>query len=346
MIHPRFAVVPLLALAARFPVAAQSVVSTHSGVVYFFQGAVWIGGEQLEQKFGKFPDIGEGRELRTEHGRAEVLLTPGVFLRIDDNSAIRMISDRLSDTRVELLGGSAILEARESGKDTSVRLLYKNWQVRAPERGVCRLDADPAQIAVYEGKFAITKADGTDLFTVDEGKTFPLEKEPAADQSAPPRDDLLGDSFKDWAMSRSEAISADNTIASQIIEDPSQMAGSGLDLGSLGGFSYFPLTGIPSLGITDPYGLSFWSPYQSTLMSIYFPTYLYGPLYRGWPGSVSHYPRRITFPGFGSGLHPGGIGVPGYTFRPPISPAPIRTGPHAPAAPVGGHPGVHVGGHR
>ena len=82
--------VPLvsLAIAGAFPAAAQSVVSTHSGLVYLFEGSVFLGGERLEQKFGKFPDMGEGRELRTEAGRAEVLLTPGAMLRLDQNSAM------------------------------------------------------------------------------------------------------------------------------------------------------------------------------------------------------------------------------------------------------------------
>src|SRR6516164_5495593 len=111
-----------LILSAWAPALAQSVISTHSGVVYFFDGAVYVGDQRLEQRFGRFPDIGEGRELRTEQGRAEVLLTPGVILRIGDNSVIRMVSSKFSDTRVELLVGSAILEANEPAPDTAVLL--------------------------------------------------------------------------------------------------------------------------------------------------------------------------------------------------------------------------------
>jgi len=63
-------------------------------VVYFFVGSAFLGDEPLEQKFGRFPDIGEGRVLRTALGRAEVLLTPGVFLRLDESSSIRLLSSR------------------------------------------------------------------------------------------------------------------------------------------------------------------------------------------------------------------------------------------------------------
>jgi len=38
-----------------FPASGQSVVSTHSGVVYFFVGSAFLADEPLEQKFGRFP---------------------------------------------------------------------------------------------------------------------------------------------------------------------------------------------------------------------------------------------------------------------------------------------------
>src|SRR5438105_10942371 len=89
--------------------SAQMVVSVHSGVIHFAEGPVFIDDQPLEQKFGTFPSIKEGSTLRTEQGRAEILLTPGVFLRIDENTSIRMISSSLMDTRLELLQGSVIL---------------------------------------------------------------------------------------------------------------------------------------------------------------------------------------------------------------------------------------------
>jgi len=314
-----------LALAAWLPASAQSVISTHSGVLYFFEGSVSIGGEQVQQKFGKFPEIGNGGELRTEQGRAEVLLTPGVFLRLSENSAMRLLSNQLSDTRVELLAGSAILEAEETSPGTSARLIYKNWQVRVPQKGVYRIDSEPPQLKVYKGEVQVSSDGKTETATAREGETLPLAAVLVAEPSANPG----ADDFKSWAMSRSDAITADNTIAAGITDDPSQIDSSGL---ALGGFTYFPATGIPSLGITNPYGLSFWSPYQSMLSSIYFPTYLYyGGIYSGWPSGIHPYLRPILPPRYGTPL--------------PRTPTPrIPPGVRAPVpAP---HAGVHVGGHR
>jgi FecR-like protein len=329
----------VLAVAAPFPASAQSVVSTHSGLIYFFEGSVFLGDQPLQQKFGSFPDIGEGRQLRTEHGRAEVLLTPGVMLRIDENSAIRLISDKLSDTRVELLGGSGILESDGSEADPSDTLIFQNWQVRVPRQGVYRIDADPARIEVYKGEAEVSTADQTATAAVRQGETLPLAAVLLPQAAAPAEPD----SFKKWAMSRSQAVSADNAIAAQILDDPNQIDTSGA---ALGAFSYFPLTGLP--GISNPYGLSFWSPYQPSWSSAYFPAYRYGSIYPAWPGGVLAYPRRSLYPPrIGTGYHPGSFGAARRTFTPPprstLPVMPPRMGPPHGSVP---HVGAHIGGRR
>jgi hypothetical protein len=93
------------------PLVGQSVISTHSGTVHFFEGAVYLGNERLGAHLGRFPSVPEGAELRTAEGRAELLLTPTVFLRIDEKSAIRMLTNELSNTRIELLAGSAVVDS-------------------------------------------------------------------------------------------------------------------------------------------------------------------------------------------------------------------------------------------
>lgn len=318
----------VLASAAGIPVFAQSVVSTHSGLIYFFVGSVYLGDEHLEQKFGRFPDVGEGRELRTALGRAEVLLTPGVFLRLDENSSIRMLSTIFSDTRVELLSGSAILEVTETSPGTAVKLIYKTWHLTVPRQGTFRIDTAPPRIRPYKGEVKVGTEGVTEPLTVREGEVLPLAEVLVPEQSAT----FGNDDFKLWAMSRSQSISADNTVAAGIVDDPSQIDSAGL---ASGGYTYFPPTGIPSLDISSPYGLSFWSPFQSTLSSLYFPPYLlYGPLYNGWP--------RGGWLG-GSHMYPGPTVLPRpITVRPPRIGMPRIPVPSQPAP----HTGVHVGVHH
>jgi hypothetical protein len=333
----------------------QSVVSTHSGIVYFFDGSVSIGEQRLEQKFGKFPDIGEGGELRTAHGRAEVLLTPGVILRVAENSAIRMISTAFSDTRVELLSGSAILEADEPDAKGAVRLIRKNWEVKIPHEGAFRLDSEPSQVTVYQGEADVSVAGEQSAVTVKVGETLPLAEVLVAEDTP----HTASDEFKNWAMSRSEAVSSDNATAKGIMDDPTEIENA-TGAADLAGFSYFPLTGIPGLTVTNPYGASFWSPFQPALSSTYFSPYTYGLLYStGWP-SAFRYPlwrstglSRWTPIGLSTrpiGTSPtsvGRIGLPAPHSTPHFTPPPAIVRPPSPrpvTAPP--HVGVHPIGHK
>ena len=139
---------------------AQAVISSHSGVVQYVEGRAFLGDKPVEPKFGQFPDIKENQEFRTEDGRAEILLTPGVFLRLGENSSIRMLSTRLTDTRVEVLSGSAIVESNEIPKDNAIELVYKKDSIRLQKQGLYRLDTEPARFQVFEGEAIVTDPSG------------------------------------------------------------------------------------------------------------------------------------------------------------------------------------------
>src|ERR1700694_1665074 len=111
--------VAILALGA-IPAAAQPVISAKSGLISSVDGKVYLGDQLVEPSSTHFPDIKENTVVRTEEGRAEVLLTPGVVLRIGENASFKMITNRLIDTRLELLAGSGVVEADEIAKDTNV----------------------------------------------------------------------------------------------------------------------------------------------------------------------------------------------------------------------------------
>ena len=90
----RFASLVFAGLAAS-SAYAQYVISAHSGVIQVVEGSAYLNDKAVVTKFGQFPDIKNGQEFRTEQGRAEVLLTPGVFLRMGENSSIKMVSNLL-----------------------------------------------------------------------------------------------------------------------------------------------------------------------------------------------------------------------------------------------------------
>ena len=197
------------------PAFGQAVISTHSGLVHFFEGAVFVAGQPLESHFGKFAAIPEGAELRTEQGRAEILLTPGVFLRVGEKSSIRMVSTVLANTKVELLTGSAMVESAEAAPGTSVTMIYKNWTVRQAREGSYRVDADPPRVQARGGTVEVAAA-GDAPVTVEQGNDLPLEGVLAPEKSAID----APDSLRDWAEGRAQSISADNAIAADIQDPP------------------------------------------------------------------------------------------------------------------------------
>ncbi len=83
----------------------------------------------MQPKFAEFPDVKNGQVLAAQDGRAEVLMTPGVILRIGENSSFKMISNSRSDTRLAILSGSAIIEVGELLASNAITLVYNNAHI-------------------------------------------------------------------------------------------------------------------------------------------------------------------------------------------------------------------------
>jgi hypothetical protein len=267
---------------------AQSVVSTHSGVIYFFEGTVYLGDQALESHLGTFPCMPRGAELRTAEGRVEVLLTPGVFLRMGEQSSIRLIANDLADTQVELRAGSAIVDSGEPNSGTSVTLVYKDWRVHFLQKGLYRIDSDPPRLWVRDGEAEVVAGPTGQPMSVKSGMSLPFRGVLVPEQAGnEPRDAL-----SDWAHGRGESISADNAITAQIDQDP---ASATADSDS---FTYFPAIGAPYAGVGSLTSYSSLTPYQPGFNSIYLPGYTYPPLILGFlgPGFLTHGPlppRRL-----------------------------------------------------
>jgi hypothetical protein len=185
----------------------QYVVSAKSGLVHYTEGQVFLG-EAINPKPGEYPEIKEGQHLTTKMGRAEVLLTPGVFLRLAEDSDIAMISNRLTDTRVEVVGGSVILEVGEITKENSIELLVGGVVLEVRKAGVFRVNMEtPPLVRVYDGELAVIQASGP--IKLKEGKQMLLTSVPAVEKFA--KDD--SDAFLRWVGRRSGYMAMANMSA-------------------------------------------------------------------------------------------------------------------------------------
>lgn len=272
----RFASVALLTGLSLFTASAQNVVSARSGVLHLSDGAVFVGDQLVNQQYGTFPDIKEKTVLRTELGRAEVLLTPGVFLRLGENSSFKMIDNRLADTRVELLTGKAVVESDDPMKVNAVTIIYKDYQIHVRKAGVMEFQTNPEQIKVFHGE-AEVELNGT-ITVVKAGRAMPFAPALVAEKFDAKNE---GDSLTRWSEQRSGYVATANVSAAKSLRD------SGTTWNSSGWmynpfysmYTYIPMGGIYS----NPYGYSFFSPY--TVYQAYYPGN-YGGGYGGRSGNT------------------------------------------------------------
>lgn len=243
---------------------AQSVISAQAGTIHHIEGAVLLDGQPVKQKFGDFPSMKRGAELRTEEGRAEVLLTVGTFLRLAENTGVRLVSNSLLDTKVELLSGSILLECAELPKDAGLQVLVNGVRLEPRKTGLFRYDADTKVVRVYDGELAIVTDSGETRLKA--GRELRLEGQ--AEVAKFDKDDT--DSFYNWTSRRASYISAANVSAAY-------KASSGSSGWASNGWGYNPYFGlftfIPRSGIyNSPFGYSFYSP--SRVMGLYQPVYV------------------------------------------------------------------------
>jgi len=259
----RFSRIAVLVSMSAAVCAAQSITSARSGTLHYFQGDVSIDGAQIQAKASVFPQIKDQGVLSTARGRAEILLTPGVFLRVGENSSIRMLDTRLTSTRVDILSGSVIVESDDPQmtiKDSPVTLLYKDYELHMGKHGLFEVTSDPAQMKVFKGEVEVSTS--SNRVVVKEDHLMPF----AAGLTTEKFDPKSGDDLYIWARERSENLSAANMSSARSISTGSCFVACANGGGAWnGGWYYNPyfdmITYVPMAGtFWSPFGYGFFSP--------------------------------------------------------------------------------------
>jgi len=140
------------ALAASLP--AQSIVPARAGLVSYADEA-YIENRLVEISTTHFFRVHENEVLRTGAGRAEVLLGPCSAMWVDENSSFRLISDALSDVRLEVLSGSVVVSSGAMVKGGRMTVLLKTSVAPLDAKGAYHFDTAPARIKVLAGRTAV-----------------------------------------------------------------------------------------------------------------------------------------------------------------------------------------------
>jgi hypothetical protein len=289
----------VLVVLAGLPLAAQNVVSAKAGIVHLAEGDVFLDGKQITPKPTEFPEIKAGVELRTEAGRAEVLLAPGQFLRLGEDSAMRMTKTALEDVRFSIEKGMANLEIVEyttgqkllpngqevhpfastddSLKSSRVTVAFNDLTVRVLKAGIFQFNAADGSLRAYSGE--LQALSGDKQWTVRGGTAL---NGSANGWLAAKFDVKETDPLFRWAKRRASYVAMANVAAARSATT-SYGYGSGYSgLGSGRGWLYNPYLGmytfIPMGGMMySPFGWAYYTP--RTVI------YAYAPAYNGGGGS-------------------------------------------------------------
>ncbi len=129
------------------------------GTVNYVEGQVALDGQNLPAKQNGSTLLETNQVLDTGQGKAELLLTPGVYFRLGDNSEVRMVSPGLADTRVELVKGSAMLEVDQLYKENDLSVMIGATTTRIDKEGLYDFQAQPGDIRVLDGKATVYEGD-------------------------------------------------------------------------------------------------------------------------------------------------------------------------------------------
>jgi hypothetical protein len=246
----------LILLGVAASASGQAIISAKSGAINYTEGQVTLDDKDVVLKATTVTQMQPAQVLKTGDGRAEILLSPGVFLRAGENSSLKLLSDQIVDTRLELIGGSIIIECAEFSKDASVTVLYKDATVSLEKSGLYRIDSEPAALRVYDGEATVQQSGQSQ--TVKKGRLLPLNGMLVAEKF----DAKTGDALFRWARRRAEYVAMANPVAARLADKGRYSFG-----GLAGGWIYNPYMGmftfVPMGGIYRSFwGYSFWSPGQ------------------------------------------------------------------------------------
>ena len=243
-------------LLGAFSLCAQNVISAKSGLIHYVEGEAWIGDKPVEVKPAMFPDLKENETLRTGEGRAEVLLNPGAFLRLGERSSIRMVTNRLIDTRLEFVSGSAVVETDDifgEKNGSNLTIVYNDTTIALRKNGIYRFDSQPAALSVYSGEAEVRTA--ANSLVVKGSRRVALD---GVSLVAEKFDASAGDSLTRWSKRRAEYLAMANVSGAKYVRDNSvSWARSGWFFNPYYGmFTYIPYSGV----YMSPYGYRFYAP--------------------------------------------------------------------------------------
>ncbi len=227
--------------------ASQFLVSTKAGLVNYVQGDANVKPPQ-SLKVGEPVKTGDG-------SAAEILLNPGSYLRLGENSEVVLDNIELISVSVLVVSGSAIIEAAGFEQGTPLKVRTGDLETLIVEDGIYKFSDGKA--TVLTGKLQVA---GTN-FTYKKGWQVSAITAAKVSKSFP-------SDLEVWSRRRSELLATANTnMANTLRRTSPNLASSFYDVWlwapTLGGFTF-----MPGYRYRSPYGYAY-----RTVQEIYNPGY-------------------------------------------------------------------------
>jgi len=182
------------------------------GTLNYIEGQAAIGAQALSDKSVGSAKLAAGQTLSTEDGRAEILLTPGIFLRVGDHSSLQMVSPGLADTIMALQKGRAMIEVADIRPENNVRIAENGSSTQLKKVGLYDFDADRGLLRVFDGK-AVVQAGGRQI-EVKSGRQLNLQATGKLQARKFDKKTYMDDFYR-WASLRSSYLADANVDAAR-----------------------------------------------------------------------------------------------------------------------------------
>ncbi|MDP9053907.1 MAG: hypothetical protein M3N93_06335 [Acidobacteriota bacterium] len=252
MIQKPVAIAGFIAASA-VALSAQNYKTALPGTVNYVEGQVSVNGQPLDSRQDGAIQLKPNESLTTANGKAEILLSPGVFLRAGVNSEIRMVSSGLADPTVEVVHGSALLEVDRKLKDARFDVLEHGATATILKEGLYRFDSNRGAVATIDGKMSVVE--NGNIQNVGKGHEVVLNGGPL---KAVGFDRKAEDDLYRWSSVRSGYLAqANQSTAARIYGGYGPYWGNGWYWNPyFAAWSWLPGDGY----FYSPFGYSFYSP--------------------------------------------------------------------------------------
>jgi hypothetical protein len=229
------------------------------GTLNYVEGQASIGNQTLTSNEVGTANLQDGQVLETGSGKAEILLTPGVYLRVGSNSAVKMVSSNLTDTQVALRQGEAMLEVDQIYKENNIHISQPGADTTVLKTGLYDFDATDQQVRVFDGKASVNADDRK--VTVKKNHEVALNSPKLKSKDFDKNEVTQNNDLYRWSSLRSEYLAEANVDAAQRYYGNAGFAPGWWGAGWywdpwFNGFTFIPAGGF----FYNPFGWGFYSP--------------------------------------------------------------------------------------